>query len=168
MEPSQPTSASRNIIIVVGAAIVLAVAAGGVIQRSRTVTGQGPAFHMSEAGVDYVLHTLNSGACTPAELVLQQPIAQAVPASSGEPLGIFAVTFDEKRDAASPSAGLRLNVIGRAEGAMDTCHAISADVESFSGVLGTKYRVVSWNNQGATRCGSLTQEAGVTCSGRPK
>lgn len=161
------TKVMRKFIIIAAAAVVVLVGAVGVVLvRSHTVTGQGPALYISEAGVEYALHLLNSGACTPDELTRQQPIVQAVPnVEFGEPLGMFAITFDDVKDT---SERLRFNVLGRSGGIMGACHAMAAEVESFSGVLGTKYRVVSRSDQGATRCGNLSQLSKLSCGGLEK
>lgn len=134
-----------------------------VIHQTRTAAGQTPAFHLSEAGVHYILHVLNSGACTPAELTQKQPVIQAVPGADGTPnLGTFAVTLETL--APSSPTRLRVTALGQESGAK-ACQQIEADVESFSGVLGTKYRIVSWDHRDTVRCGALPPPLELVCAG---
>lgn len=149
---------------IIGVLIVVLLVIGLFFQRSRSAAGQGAAFHAGEAGVHYVLHLLNSGTCTPAEL-FPQSLAQVLASESGaEPIGMFQVTFEP-----APAAGvehLRLRVLGREEDKRGLCQSIEADIEPFTGAVGIKYRLVSWEHEGAARCGPPAEPREIFCAGR--
>lgn len=143
-------------------AIVLVM--GMVVQRSRSAVGESPAFHLGEAGVHYILHVLNSGTCTPEELIVQQPIVQDVPAIvNEESLGSFNVTLKALASSATPD--YTVTSLGRERGMGGTCQKIETVVESFSGVLGTKYRVLSWDHSADAPCGSMKAPSTLACVG---
>lgn len=152
----------------VGGLILLLVIVGGSVigWRSRTADGQQiPAFHVGEAGVDYFLHVLNSGSCTPDELLAQQPIVHTVPeAATNVPIGFFVATF--ARDAEKPGSW-RLLVVGHDATTGRVCEKIEATLESFSGVLGTKYRALDWDSS-AVGCGETVAERPLVCKGIPE
>ncbi len=132
------------------------------VSQSRSATGETSAFHVSEAGVHYVLHLLNSGACLPEELIQQQPIMHDVPGLvEDDSLGLFSVALNPL-----PSEGGRwqLQSIGRAAGGSG-CQSVEAQIEMFSGVLGTKYRVVSWEQHEEERCWTLVSPSVLSCQG---
>lgn len=148
----------------IGVLIVILLVIGLFLQRSRPAAGQGVAFHAGEAGVHYALHLLNSGTCTPAEL-FPQNLVQVLESERGDgPMGMFQVTFDPV-----PGAGvehLRLRVLGREEDKRGLCQSIEAEIESFRGAAGTKYRLVSWEHEAAVRCGQAAAPREVSCAGR--
>lgn len=123
----------------------------------RGASGQGAAFHVSEAGIDYILHLLNSGVCTPDEVAKQLPIIQRVPADMGD-MGTFAITL-----ASLDSNRWNVASVGREPGFTGNCQQIEADIEAFSGSLGTKYRIHSWGPQVSVRCTGPTQPTEVVC-----
>lgn len=162
MDSPSPTSSLKTLTLVTGVVVVLIVVAGVVIQRSRAAASEGLAFHVSEAGLEYVLHTLNNGACTPAELIAQEPLVQAMFGTEEDTApGVFVVNFGEVAEAATES--LNITVQGRTGGFMPSCHTLAAKLEAFSGTLGTKYRVASWENHGVTRCGLSLPPTPLTC-----
>lgn len=148
----------------IGVLIIILLVIGLFFQRSRSAAGKSVAFHAGEAGVHYALHLLNSGTCTPAEL-FPQSLTQVIESENGaEPIGMFQVTFEP-----APAAGaehLRLRALGREEGKRSLCQSIEADIESFTGAVGTKYRLVSWEHEAAARCGQAAEPHEISCAGR--
>lgn len=135
-----------------------------IIQRSQSAAGETGAFHLSEAGLHYALHLFNSGACTPQEL-LDTTIVQTVPnAEETGTVGKFALTIDSRPT--EPVTRWQVTARGHLDGQMGACQEIVADVESFSGALGTKYRTVSWEQHDVTWCVEAASTTEVTCVGQ--
>ena len=138
--------------------IAVAVVGGTLLYRSRSAESSGAAAHISEAGIEYFVHVLNSGACTREEVQEQSPLVQAVTANQ-KTLGTFSVKV-----VSGDNNTLRVLALGKEKGAMGSCHALRAEVESFAGLLGTKYRVASRDTAEEERCGLMPQPAPIVCS----
>lgn len=147
--------------IVVVAAVVVVGLIWWAVQNSQAAVGEAAAFHVSEAGVNYTLHLLNSGACTPAELQ-DQVLIKKVPDEAGTNIGQFGVEV-------TPLSDERWRVISRGGvgGMLGACQAVAAEVEAFSGVLGTKYRVLSWARSSYGRCDGGAETEFICGGGAP-
>lgn len=113
-------------------------------------------FQLSEAGVNYVLHLLNNGLCTPAELNASEPVIQSVVDVSVQGSGAFMGTYELAFDVQPAGSGTVTSVqaIGYDINVQRECQLIEAKIESFDGVLGTKYRVKSWDHKSTITCGT--------------
>jgi hypothetical protein len=147
--------------IIVAIALAFVLIGVALLQR-RAVASSGPALHLSEAGLDYVLHVLNSGVCTPEELAAQQPLVQSVQnETDNSALGSFSSALT-----ATENGRWRLVTVGHTGGLLGTCAETSADLETFSGVLGTKYRAVSRAASPTVRCGMMHKPTELQCTGQ--
>jgi Tfp pilus assembly protein PilX len=127
------------------------------VRQNNAVVGQEQeeqSFHLSEAGVHYVLHVLNNGVCTPQELSVSEPVIQPVideSVADGQPVGTYELTFDVTSVGGETVTAVR--AVGYDKNVFGECQLIEARVESFSGVLGKKYRILSWDHKSTITCG---------------
>lgn len=113
-------------------------------------------FHLSEAGVNWALHVLNSGACTPADLavyssepVIASVVDETVP--GGDVIGTYQLTFNVETIGGETETSVR--AIGYDKNVEGECQLIEATIQSFGGVLGTKYRIEAWDHKSTISCG---------------
>lgn len=127
------------------------------VRQNNAVVGQEQeeqSFHLSEAGVHYVLHVLNNGVCTPHELAGSEPIIQSVvdESTAGDVVGTYELTFDVTPNGGETITAVR--AVGYDKNVFGECQLIEARVESFSGVLGRRYRILSWDHKATITCGA--------------
>jgi hypothetical protein len=138
-------------------------------RQNNAVVGQEQeeqSFHVSEAGVNYVLHILNNGTCTPTELNASDnnnttPVVQSVVDESpgaGAAIGTYELTFN----LLSPTrTGVR--AVGYDLNVAKECQLIEATLESFTGILGPSYRVLSWDHKSTISCGTPRPVVNPVC-----
>lgn len=132
------------------------------VRQNNAVVGQEQeeqSFHLSEAGVHHVLHLLNNGVCTPAQLEASEPVVQTVAQESaaGGPTGTYELTFEVgPAEMVVRAVGYDLNV-------RNECQLIEARLESLAGGLGTKYRVKAWDHKTTIVCGVPRPVKEPTC-----
>lgn len=138
--------------------IIMAAWMRFAVVQNKAVVGQEQeeqSFHLSEAGVHYVLHLLNNGLCTPQELAASQPIIQSVVDESvsqaGSVVGTYELTFDVQAAGAETVASVR--ALGFDQNVYGECQLIVARLRSFEGILGKKYQILSWDHKATIACG---------------
>lgn len=127
------------------------------VRQNNTVVGQEQeeqSFHLSEAGVHYALHLLNNGLCTPQELAASEPVIQPVVdvsvADAGAEIGTYELMFEVSTNGGETSAVVR--AVGYDVNVFGECQLIEATLQSFAGVLGTRYKIESWDHKSTILC----------------
>jgi len=142
--------------------VIMGAWLGFANRQNNAVVGQEQeeqSFHISEAGVNYVLHALNTGTLTPAQLDASEPLSQKLYGSvngATDEIGCFRMIFDVQASGSGTTTVVQ--AVGYDKNIVRECQLIEATIESFTGSLGTKYRVASWDHKANVVCGQLDAE----------